>query len=73
MKRLGHLVGTLVISSLLAGCGESGESTATPANLDDAANAAKKMQLREAAAAAKNKPASGVATKPAAAGTESVK
>jgi predicted small lipoprotein YifL len=55
MRRSWHLVAMLVISSSLSGCGESGESTATPANLDAARDAAKKLQLREAAA--KNKAA----------------
>jgi hypothetical protein len=56
MRRLWHVVGTLVISFPLAGCGDgSGESTATPDNLGAAAEAAKKMQLREAAAKEKQK------------------
>jgi hypothetical protein len=71
MRRLWHLVGMLLISSLLSGCGESGESTATPDNLDAARDAAKKMQLREAAA--KNKQAAAPAPKAATGGADSNK
>ncbi len=46
MRRLGHLAGISVISSLLVGCGGGGESTATPENLDAAAAAVKKMKLQ---------------------------
>lgn len=55
MRPSWRLVGVLLVSSLLTGCGESGESTATPDNLQAAADAAKKMQLREAAANAAKK------------------
>lgn len=71
MRGLRLLVGMLLVSSMFAGCGDSGESTATPANLDAARDAAKKLQLREAAA--KNKAASAPATKAPTSGAESSK
>jgi hypothetical protein len=61
----------LLISCSLSGCGESGESTATPANLGAARDAAKKLQLREAAA--KSKAASAPATKASTGGADSNK
>jgi hypothetical protein len=44
MRRLGNLAGILMVSCLLVGCGSSGESTATPENLDAAVAAVKKMK-----------------------------
>jgi hypothetical protein len=58
MRRVWHVVGTFIVAGLFVGCGDGGgESTATPDNLEVARDAAKKMQLREAAAKLKTKSA----------------
>jgi hypothetical protein len=71
MRRVWHELGTVMLSCLLAGCG-GGESTATPENLDAASEAAKKMRLRELAAA-KDKSKTATAPKAEAGATESPK
>jgi hypothetical protein len=74
MRRAWSVVGTVVVSCVLAGCGDGGgEATATPDNLDAARDAAKKMRLREIAAAEKNKQKSAEAPKGAAEAAESKK
>jgi hypothetical protein len=47
MRQLAHFAGILIFSCLHVGCGgDSGESTATPQNLDAAVAAVNKMKKR---------------------------